>query len=275
MKKLTVIITTCINLMYLEAGIAQDLSAKSLTVSGGMSQMIFQDRVYSPFIHTDQSLSSFGAAFEARNKYLQFAHLNLSYNTSRLGDYQEMDMGHHKHTIMPHEFVSISGSYGLGGIVHEKGYLSDWVGGSVTLKIHAGFYNFILSNMFGYLIDFSANAWVRRDWHLQNNHKISTRIEVPVLTWLARPPYLAEDDEFIENISSHKGPLILMEFALDGSFVTWNRYQRIQFNFDYTLPLFEKFRLGARYQFEVVHTTEPRTLTAIGNQLHITSSIEF
>ncbi len=213
--------------------------------------------------------------YQRNDKYFQYLDVNFSYNTYQTGTTIEMEMGHHAHLVQPHEFLFISGTYGIGKALRDFPHYKDWMGGAIKLDVQAGFYSFVLSDMFGYLIDQSANVWYRRSYLFGDKHHFSAHTELPLISWLARPPYLAEDDQFIENISSQNNKKILLAFIADGELVTWNRYRRINFSFEYHYPFSKKIHFGADYRFVFIHSMDPKPLLSFQNNVNITTSYKF
>ncbi|MDP3473840.1 MAG: hypothetical protein Q8S14_18370 [Algoriphagus sp.] len=248
---------------------------KLFTVSGGMSVLSRQDLVYSPFVHEDVSNHSYRLRYQQTGRYFQFAEVGFTYNASQLAEPTEMDMGDHAHMILPHEFLHVSLTYGIGKAIQPNTRYLAWIGGALQVDMQAGYFSFALSNMFGYFINQSAQIWYRRAYTFKDKHQLSVQVALPILSWLARPPYLAEDDEFIENISSHDNAKIIMAFIGDGQLATWNRLQRLNLAAEYKYPISKHILIGTEYRFDFIHTNIPRTLLSYQHQLNISATIKF
>jgi hypothetical protein len=246
-----------------------------ISASGGVSFLARQDLVYSPFVHDDISRHSYRLRYQRAGKYFHFAEAGFTYNSSKLTDPYEMDMGDHEHVIMPHEFLHIDLSYGFGKGVQPNGKYRAWIGGAIQSDLQAGFYNFGLSNMFGDFLNQSAQVWYRRTYSFKNKHQLSMQVALPILSWIARPPHMAEDDEFIENISSHNSTKILLAFIGDGQLATWNRLQRLNLAAEYRYPITGRAQIGAEYRFDFIHTNIPRTLLSYQHQLNLNAILKF
>jgi hypothetical protein len=247
----------------------------AICISAGSSALFRQDLIYSPFVHSDRSLRSFGLSLQRDKKLFQYLDISFSHNTSQIGEPREIEMGHHLHPVLPHEFLFISAAFGIGKAVKTTPKRKDWLGCALKADLQATFYSFVLSDMFGYLIEQSANAWYRRSYDFGKQGQLAAQIELPLLSWLARPPYLAEDDEFIENISSHQSPKILLALVEDGELAAWDKYQRVNFQVEYLYPLFKKFQIGFDFRFTFIHAREPKPLLSYHQILNLTSHYKF
>jgi hypothetical protein len=274
--------TVCISILLLLLSVQnmparfQDyqLPGNRISIVTGSSIMARQDLIYSPFIHSGNSINSFGLRYLYQNDILHFITIDFSANSDQLIS-GEMQMDNHKHGFLPHEFIYFSTAYGLGKLIAEEENITQYLGGSLKGDLQAAFYNFQLSEMFGYYINLSLNVWYKYSYKINERHSVSALAELPVISWLARPPYLAEDDEFIKNISSHDNLKILSAFIADGKVVTLNKLQGLNFNLEYSYSLSETFEIGAGYHLSFVHTNEPKKLTSFQNKLNLIASVKF
>lgn len=246
-----------------------------ISISAGSSSLARQDLIYSPFIHSDYSFMSLGIKYQYDNELLHNLEANFSANQSQTNNSEDIQMGDHNHGFIPHEFLFMNLTYGLGKAIRNSPSIEEWIGGSIKGDLQAAFYNFQLSEMFGYYIEFSLNAWYRYKYNLSDRQLLSIQAELPLVAWLARPPYLAEDDGFIENISSHNKFKTLLAFIGDGKLVTVNKLQRINLNLEYVYTISGRFSVGAEYRFTFIHSGDPKTLLSYQNNLNLTTSINF
>jgi hypothetical protein len=279
MKTILILMAAVCCILAADNACGQSLTEKSHSnlagISTGNSVLARQDLIYSPFVHSDHSLLSLGLKYQREKNYYQYWNIHFSVNTSYPGVPFEMEMGDHHHKSYPHEFVFINTSYGIGIPVSHRFRSRDWIGVALKMDLQASFYSFILSDMFGYYIEHSLNGWYRHTYTFRDKHFLSGRLELPIAAWLARPPYLAEDDTFIENISSHNRTKILLAFIGDGKPVTWNTLQRVNLDIEYLYPVSKRLFLGVDYRFVFIHTNEPRTLLSYHHNIHVTSSFKF
>ncbi|WP_373492662.1 hypothetical protein [Aquiflexum sp.] len=252
-----------------------DPPKNSITISAGLSILSRQDLVYSPFVHRDLSTTNYGFNFQRNGKTFQYFNLGFSHNSSQLVDFEEIPMDGHHHGFHPHEFLFIHSVYGIGKPYKKTEKNISYLGTAVRMDMQASFYSFALSNMFGYFINQSLAIWHRKTHFLHEKHTLSHQLELPMISWMARPPYLAEDDGFIENISSHKSSLILLEFVKDGKLVSWNQLQRANFQLEYRFSISRKISLGMDYKLDIIRTTFPRALNSYQQNLNLTTTLKF
>jgi hypothetical protein len=245
-----------------------------ISLSAGSSILAKQDLIYSPFVHSDRSLVNYGMGFQRDKKYFQYFNSGFTVNKAQVGELVEMDMEDHSHMIHPHEFLNITATYGFGKSLKETPVYKEWIGGAAKVDLQASFYNFALSNMFGYFINQSANIWYRRSYNI-GKHSLTGHVELPLVSWMSRPPYLAEDDEFVENISSHNSYRILLSFVEDGKFATWNKLQKVNLNIEYMYPISKRFNIGAIYNFDFIHTRQPRSYISYQHKFNLATSYKF
>jgi hypothetical protein len=137
--------------------------------------------------------------------------------------------------------------------------------------------NFVYGRIssFGYYSAFGLGVFGRKEVSLSEKGKLSATLQFPIVTWLARSPYLVNDDEFIENISSHSGLKSFMAFIGDGGLVTWNKLQTFDLEVGYKYRLNEKFELGIAYLLEFSHANDPRNFLFYGNTLIFSGTFRF
>ncbi|MFC4870774.1 hypothetical protein [Negadavirga shengliensis] len=275
MKLQLITIAVIIQVAWMGRGFAQESKQESLVISAGMTYLARKDLVYSPFVHTDRSFHSYGLAYQREKDFFQFVETGITYNTSQIGSSYEMEMGDHSHMVLPHEFLFFHLNYGIGKTLGKTSRAKSWLGAALKVDLQASFYNFTLSNMFGYYIGQSGGIWYKKRWIFDNKHEFSFQLELPLITWMARPPYLAEDDRFIENISSHKPVRIIMAFIEDGQFAFWDKLQRSDFSLTYQYPVSKKWGIGTVYRFSFIHASEPKSLLSYQQSLNFTGTLKF
>lgn len=254
---------------------SQENRINSLGFSTGYSFISKQDLVYSPFKHSGNSTFNYKIKYRYENDLIHLFESGISVNKIQRFEPFIMEMEHHSHKIHPHEFVNFNLYYGIGTVISENNDYKEWVGGSINSDIQAAFYNFVLSEMFGYLINNSLNIFYNRKYDILDNHNFLFSLEIPLISWLSRPPYLAEDDKFIENISSHNKSKILFAFIKDGEIAFPNKIQKLNFNIEYNYNLSNNFSFGIDYYFSFTRTTEPKTYLNIINNINFLTTYKF
>lgn len=254
---------------------AQDNQNNNLGFSTGYSFISKQDLVYSHFRHSGISTFNYRIKYRYENDLIHLLESSISANKIERFEPFIMEMGHHSHKTHPHEFVNFKLYYGIGTVINDNNVYKEWIGGSINSDIQAAFYNFVLSEMFGYLIDNSLNVFYNRKYKVHDNHNFIFSLEIPMISWLSRPPYLAEDDKFIENISSHNKSRILFAFIKDGEIAFPNKIQKVNFNFEYHYNLLNNFSFGIDYYFSFTRTTKPKTYLNIINNINFLTTYKF
>ncbi|MCK7488342.1 MAG: hypothetical protein MZU97_24735 [Bacillus subtilis] len=105
---------------------------------------------------------------------------------------------------------------------------------------------------------------------------LAATLQLPLIAWLARSPYLVNDDEFIENISSHSGLKNLYGFYRgwrNGSPGTKCKRLTLELKYEYSLN--ERWGLSAAFQFDFVHVSQPRNLLSFRNSLDFSACYKF
>lgn len=261
---------SCWNCLY-----AQEEKTNKLTLSTGYGSLARQDIIHSPFVHSGSSMLNFGVAYHRNKNFIQFLEGNYNVFTAPLIEPYTIELKDHHMTTLPHIFLFMNLNYGFGKAVKKTEKQVTAIGGSVLVDLQSGFYNYGFERNLGYFYTNNLNIWLQKSYVLNDRNKLSGRVELPVLSWLARSPYLVNDDEFIENVSSHKRPIVVMEFIKDGKLATLNKYQRLNFLAEYHYEVSRSFNIGASYRFQFIHHNEPRTLLSYQNNLNLTTTLKF
>jgi hypothetical protein len=258
------------------AGIAmgQEKHERRITVAAGASQVSHQDLTHTPLIHSGTTPRSFGLRFERLGGWQHFVSATLSSVESRRGGSYPVLHGDHGHHTDAHAYVFADASFGVGRRVPApKG--SAVLGAAARLDLHATDYSYGLEKNFGYYISPGLDLWYRHDIELGSRHGVSARAQAPLVSWVARSPYMVNDDRFIENIASNDPLRIAFAFLADGELAGWSRRQRLDLGLDYHFALTRRFDVGASYRFVFLRDSEPRPLTSVRSSVDLTTSIRF
>lgn len=248
---------------------AQRDTTPQLTLSIGPAHLSRQDLIFSPFIHKDFSPLAFGLKYEKNKKVHQFARLDYSGFTTGINTPYDYLLDGETETAYPHSFTFVGLDYGLGHWIGDNSKNQSLLGGSVNIDIQAFTYQYGRASFFGYYATIGLGVWYKRIFQLAERHSLSGQVEVPLLSWYARSPYLVNDDEFIENIYSHNGFTTFFAYLGDGSLVTWNKLQTVNLGVDYQYALSEKWTIGASWRFAFIHASEPLPLTSVQNNFSV------
>jgi hypothetical protein len=174
-----------------------------------------------------------------------------------------------------HTFTLIDLDYSLGKEVMKTEKSITTIGALFTTDVQVLNYAYGRIGSFGYYSTFGVGGFVLKEYQINEKNRISGRFALPIVNWLSRSPYLVNDDEFIENISSHAGGKTFLAFIGDGKLATLNKLQTFDFEARYTYRLSNKWEMGAGYLFEFIHSTQPRSLLSYRNSMFLSTSIKF
>lgn len=272
--KSTLILTIIFCFSLLENLVAQDLK-NNLQLQVGFGHIARQDLVFSPFIHKDLSPMNVSIRYQREKKYFQYANLRFallspSYKTS----YSFIDDGEVK-TTSPHFFAIVDLDYWFGKSIKETEKSSTKVGIAVNADIQALNYAYGRIGSFGYYSSFGVGAFIHHTHKFNDKNSLIGYASLPVINWLARSPYLVNDDEFIENTSSHSGLKTFFAFIGDGKLATLNQLQIVDFSVNYTYRLNKRWDLGIGYLFEFVHSSKPRNMLSYRNSIFLNTNFKF
>jgi hypothetical protein len=148
-------------------------------------------------------------------------------------------------------------------------------GGLFSSDIQAMNYVYGRVSSFGYHATFGAGIFGNLNFSAGERSNLSFGFQLPVVFWYARSPYLVNDDNYIENISSHSGLKSFIAFISDGSLVTVNKIKNFDLMAGYTYHLKERWGIGTCYTFELVHANSPRNLLSFRNSIFFSTYVKF
>ena len=255
---------------FLGYSFAQRDTASHILISIGPSHMARQDLIFSPFIHKDLSPLSVGVKYEWNKKLHHFLRLDYAgFSTSVEPPYDILVDGATQ-SLFPHTFTFIGFDYAVGRWIGEDSKNPSLLGPSINMDVQAMNYQYGRSSFFGYYSALGLGAWYKQYYQLADRHQLTAQVEIPLVSWYARSPYLVNDDEFIENIYSHNGFTTFFAYLGDGKLVTWNKLQTINAGVDYLYTLSDKWAIGAAWRFTFIHASDPEELTSIQHNLNAT-----
>jgi len=263
------LITLTIFCSLFQMALAQRDSLPQLTLSLGPAHLKRQDLIFSPFIHQDLSPLTFGLLYEKNKKVHQY--VRLDYSGFEAGLFTPYEILHDKETetAYPHSFTFVGLDYGWGKWFGKSPTFQSLIGASFNVDIQSSTYQYGLFSFFGYYASMGAGIWYKGIYQFSERHRLSGQVELPLVLWSARSPYLVNDDEFIQNIYSHNGVNTFFAYLEDGELATWDKLQAINFGFQYQYLLSEKWSIGAGWKFGYIHAKEPLPLTSIQHNVSI------
>ncbi len=246
-----------------------------LSLNLGVSYITRQDLIFSPFIHTDFSPLSIGIEYTRDQKLFQKASLRYGNFDPMLTSPYEFTLDGETNTAYPHSFNLIDIDYLIGKKAKESNSSIFTVGGLFEMDVQALNYAYGNSNYFGYYSALSLGIFGRYQYTVNGRSTLASTLQLPLLAWQARSPYLVNDDEFIENQSSHSGFKTFTSFLGDGQLVTLNQWQALDLDVKYLYDLNEKWKIGAGYLFEFIHASQSRNLLSFRHSFNLSANLSF
>lgn len=250
---------------------SQEENQKMFSLSWGAGHLMRQDIIFSPFIHSDFSAAHVALEYERQRQWVQNIEVSFSAFNPTLTEGTYFEHGEEK-TLHPHSFSFISVYYGLGKQLTGNEKPAIKAGGFFNPDIQV--LNYVYGRTgpyFGYVASFGLGIFATVDYQITPMNRLNAEIRLPVASWITRSPYLVNDDEFIENTSSHNTFKTFLAFIGDGKPASWNKWQQAEFTMQYHRRLLNKVSAGVGYGFYFLHHAEPRNLLSFENYftLHV------
>lgn len=257
--------------------LAQDTISKNnmLSLNLGAAFINRQDLIFSPCIHTDFTAMNLGLEYKREAKLFQKVYFNYAYFNPMVTEPYEFTNYGEPEMAYPHNFNFIDLDYLIGKNLKETEKSTLTAGALFTANVQAMNYVYGRFSNFGYFSSFSLGVFARENFTINKKSYLTATIQLPLVAWLARSPYLVNDDEFIENISSHSGFKSFMAFIGDGELVSWGKLQSFDLEAKYSYKLNNKWELGAAYMFEFIHASQPQNLLSFRNSLNLSVNFKF
>jgi len=240
-------------------------SELSLRIGPGFYDL--QDQIFSPFVHHDQSFLNLGLQYDWSKKKDQFIGLEFgSYDPILVPSYTYNDTS----VTIPNSITLVNLTYGLGKKMKVKREGDAFtVGGFFEADVEAITWYFAWANTGGYMAPFSLGIWTEYQYQLTPKSKLTGKVLLPLVSLVARSPYLQNDDEYIQNNFEHNGFKTFFEYLGDGDVKTLNRIQQLEFNLGYQYQLSERWSIGGQYAFRFMHASKPRNFLSYRNTFYL------
>lgn len=263
--------------IMLTAGWISISAQSSLQIIAGPSWVARQDLLFSPLIAKGPGIPAIEAAYQRSGGWEHRA--KLGYRGYAISPVREYQFWRHNSSeplqTLPHYFTFVNLEYGLGkkALSRERFVLN--AGGALSNDIEAINYNYGGSGSFGYFAAFSLGAWTEGSWAVSKRHSLSAALQVPLLSWIARSPYLLNDDTFIENTASHNGIKTFLAFIGDGGLQTWNRFQKAGWSLEHRISLAERWTIGWTYRGQLFRHSKPLPLVSLRQDIALIAQFKF
>lgn len=241
----------------------------SLSLRIGPGFYARQDQIFSPFVHKDWSFLNIALQYDWGIKNPQFVGFEFgSYNPILVPEYTYGEDNDDE--TYPHSFTLVNLTYGLGkNLVQKNPKNSIVLGGFFEADVDASNYSYAWVSHFGYMAPFSLGVWGAYQHPFSDKNKLTGKVLLPLVSLVARSPYLINDDEFIENTYSHNGLTTFFEYLADGDIETLNKIQQLELQLGYQHALSEKWSIGGLYSFRFMHASEPLNFLSYRHTFYI------
>lgn len=241
----------------------------------GFAHLTRQDRIFSPMVHRDGSVPNFRIQYDRNARFSQRVLVSYASFQPMVNGPYEFYMHGVGETAGPHYFTMVDLSYRLGKSTKLAENSTLDYGGFLQAKVQAMSYVYGRISSFGYLAPFGLGLSGTYHYEIQPKGTVSASLNLPLVSWVARSPFLVNDDTFIENIASHNSLTTFLAYVGDGKLGTWNTIQYFDLELAYQYRLGERWQIGAAYWFEFIHHSQPRPLLSFRNSLNLTGTFSF
>ena len=259
--------------------IAQDsiMRKNSIQAEYGLHHLASQDLIFSPFILKDLTPVNAGIIYKHENKFTQLAEIYFdAFDPVYLETFEYLSVPDSNILeALKNDFTHVSINYGFGKKFKSTDKYSWYLGLMSENTIHAQYYYAGYFSNFGYFASFGLSVWSQLEYRINNKNAVNVSAHFPLTVWVARSPYLANDDEFIENISSHNGVKTFFAYLADGSLQSLNTLQQFDLKLNYNYTLNNRWDLGASWHFNFIHNIKPLNLINYHNSFNINSTFHF
>ncbi len=264
---------TCIELN------AQDsLSARnSISLEYGLHHLADQDLIFSPFVLDDIAPFNISAAWKHTGKFNQIAEVYFdSFDPTYQNTFTYYTNPDSEATeTIRDDFTFVRINYGFGKTIRNSEKYSFMVGGMTENTVIAKYYYAGYFSTFGYFASFALSPWAELNYHLDEKNTIQAGVHFPLVTWVCRSPYLANDDQFIENTASHKSVKTFFAYLHDGNLQTFNTMQQFDLKATYTYSISKKFDAGISYHFTFINNSIPLKYASVQNAFNLQATFKF
>jgi hypothetical protein len=221
--------------------------------------MARQDQLFSPMVHRGWTMPAI--RLEWHRGSAQWRHqLGLGYQGFSLRAFDPFTFVDPSDgstvTTASTSITALELDQGLQRLLYQGERGSWWGGLGLGARIEAIQHGYAYPT-FGYLSLFGLEAQARYEHSFNQRWRMTMTAAVPVLAWVARSPYLLNDDRFIENQRSHRTLPTLWEFIEDGSMRSLGGIRRIRMAAELESALGQRWALALTIEIEALECPEP------------------
>lgn len=269
MKSLSFLLLTAAGL-FPAVVLSGQTSTQRFSLNVGFSTIARQDQIFSPFIHSGNTFTNLGFTWEQSKRLNQFLELQFSNTAAAAGE--PYDYSWHPDpevfSTYPHNFTFLELNYGLGKS-WQQGKATFRAGGVLENNVQALNHNPGPFSFFGYFISSGVAPQIGLNLPAGRKGAFDFALQTPLVSWVARSPYLVNDDEFIENTSVHNSLGTLVRFIGDGALQLPDQLQKLTLSARYQHNAGKRLDIGLAYRLQFIRHTEPLTLLSYQHQFSI------
>lgn len=243
----------------------------------GFHYLADQDLIFSPFVLKDIAPMNISTSYVHKGKFIQMAEIYFdSFNPTYKNTftyYTNPDSSALE--TIPNDFTFVKINYGFGKMIRATEKYDFIVGGMSENTVIAKYYYAGYFSTFGYFASFSLSPWATYNYYFNKQNTLQFAIHFPIAAWVCRSPYLANDDQFIENISSHKSVKTFFAYVNDGNLQTLNKLQQFDIEASYIYAINKRFDTSISYHFNYIHNSTPLPYSSVQHSFNIQTSFKF
>lgn len=267
------ILLSILILIWTTNGFGQEEKGKNtVSVNIGASSLSRQDLIFSHMKHSDITVLKVGLDYTRQAKIFQKLSLRYGNFDPMILDPYDFSIHGEAHTAYPHNFNFMEADYLIGKSLLKSDFT---VGALFVIDVQSLDYVYGRTSSFGYYSTLGSGVFGRYHYAIGAKSQFTAILQLPLVMWLARSPYLVNDDKFIENTSSHSNFKTLISLIEDGRLVGWDRLQTFDLDIKYSYDLNEKWNLGIAYRHEFIHSKQPRNLVSNRRSIDLSANFNF
>ena len=280
MQKLTIIFVALFSSLF---GLrAQEKSesapieaANSIGFSWGLGNLKKQDLIFTPFVHQSWSALNFVVDYERSGKLEQRATVRFGNYKANTGDYFSYQHNGETYSKYGSSFNQVDLNYSLGVKLIEKKKWTFILGGRFRNRFQISDYDFGTAAPFAYHVPIGLDAWFNLSFDPGSRHRFEANLNLPLFSYVARSPYMGQDDQYLEEISVHGDLKVFFAHLKSGEVQSWGSSQIVDLDLRYHFALSDRWDLDAGYLFSMNLNSTPLNLTSYENLFLIGATFKF
>lgn len=257
----------------------QGESRNSFGLNWGMGKIMRQDLIFSPILHEQWSPFNVLVSYRHSHKlehqvYVKFGRYTPSVTEPFTFYWDTPD------ELSPsgvHEFNMLDLNYSIGKKIISSNALEMTVGGRSRNRLHQSYYCYGPDWLwhFAYYFSFGLDAWTALSYKVNGSNRFEINLAIPIVSYNARSPYLAQDDSYFKRIYSHKALPALAGHIKEGEWQSWGQSQSLDLDLSYYYALSERWEVGASYWLSMNFNSTPEPFRSVENVLYMNITFKF